>query len=609
MAETATYVNPQTCRTGILWLAGFVQFGFGLPFYEKAIAAMRNTGLLYLPMDALIAASTTTSYIMGLKSYFLGKDVHYATTAATLIFVISLGRYVGEMFRTSSAPTIAAFSNIVPSEARLLRSPTPVSSHTLKPGDFVVVEAAHRFPCDGRLVAYPNQFQTLNLNIDESIHTGESILVKKVWGDICLAGTINSHSQEIIIEVIEGGRNRLDQILDAVLEAQLQKSDIQPWLDQVSEYMVSCVMFCAFIAFLVWLPDGFDTAATFFSTTLIVACPCAFGLSVPAMTMIACSLGAAKGVVVRAGVQAFQKSSTVTTIVFDKTGTLTTGDINVVHYKIHGRWEEPVWWQVIGEAEKRSRHWTSTVIAKYIEVHHPRSVSMSLSKSKPQEAPRETPGSGVTADVDEVKVVVGNEQYLRNANVQNLDTLMNDVETLSNTHSCTFVGLNGRYAGFIAFSDPVRDDANKEIRALKSQGYEIYMMTGDRTEVAKEVANAIGIQNVFAELTPVQKSDKIKRLRKEGKVVAMIGDGINDTAALAASDIGISLQSCHSVVLASSDIVLLTSSLRMVSIAFTLARNANAAIKGSIFWAALYNFTLLPLAMGAGARWNIIMTP
>ncbi|EAT82239.2 hypothetical protein SNOG_10845 [Parastagonospora nodorum SN15] len=412
---------------------------------------MRNTGLLYLPMDALIAASTTTSYIMGLKSYFLGKDVHYATTAATLIFVISLGRYVGEMFRTSSAPTIAAFSNIVPSEARLLHSPTPVSSHTLKPGDFVVVEAAHRFPCDGRLVAYPNQFQTLNLNIDESIHTGESILVKKVWGDICLAGTINSHSQEIIIEVIEGGRNRLDQILDAVLEAQLQKSDIQPWLDQVSEYMVSCVMFCAFIAFLVWLPDGFDTAATFFSTTLIVACPCAFGLSVPAMTMIACSLGAAKGVVVRAGVQAFQKSSTVTTIVFDKTGTLTTGDINVVHYKIHGRWEEPVWWQVIGEAEK---------------------------------------------------------------------------------------------------------------------------------QVAKEVANAIGIQNVFAELTPVQKSDKIKRLRKEGKVVAMIGDGINDTAALAASDI-----------------------------AFTLARNANAAIKGSIFWAALYNFTLLPLAMGAGARWNIIMTP
>jgi cation transport ATPase len=255
--------------------------------YQKAIAAMRNTGLMFLPMDALIAASTTTSYLMGLKSYFLGKDVHYATTAATFIFVISLGRYVEEMFRTSSAPTIAAFSNIVPFEARLLHSPTPVTSHTLKSGDFVIIDVTHRFPCDGRLVAYPNQSQTLDLNIDESIHTGELRLVKKVWGDICLAGTIDSHSQEIFIEVIEGGRNRLDQILDAVLEAQLQNSDIQPWLDRVSKYMVSCVMICTFIAFLVWLPDGFDTAATFFSTTLIVACPCAFGLSVPAMKMVA----------------------------------------------------------------------------------------------------------------------------------------------------------------------------------------------------------------------------------------------------------------------------------------------------------------------------------
>ena len=280
------YLNPRTRQLSILVLAGFIQVAFGLPFYRNTTAAIRNNGLRHLPMDALISCSTTTAYVASLYFFLQQQTTTYAATSASLIVVVSLGKYLEARFKRVSISAISAFANLLPSEALLVGTRKPVPVHTLKAGDRVVIKPGEKFPCDGKLPILHGNARELEFEVDESLHTGEQHPILKQAGDICLAGTINGSPRDVLLDVIHEGQNRLNEILDAIVQGQYYKSSLQSHVDEAAQYIVPGVLLCAIFAFLTWLPQGLDKAVGFMTATLVVACPCALGMSVPLAVMI-----------------------------------------------------------------------------------------------------------------------------------------------------------------------------------------------------------------------------------------------------------------------------------------------------------------------------------
>ena len=313
--------------------------------------------------------------------------------------------------------------------------------------------------------------------------------------------------------------------------------------------------------------------------------------------------GAAHGIIIKRGGQTYHNLAKSTTIVFDKTGTLTSGQIRLAGSKIRGDWDEAVWWQLINHAEKDSCHWASSIISKHVDS---RFGAVYQSKIRQQ---HETPGRGVSAIIDDIPILVGNESHLREAAVTGMDSMEDDIAQLPPSEMCVVVALNGKYAGYMSFVDSLREEARPAIAALKSRGYKVSMMTGDRPSVSHSLASDLNISHCLSRLTPLSKVAEIQKLRALGEVVIMVGDGINDAAALAAADIGIAIQNAHSVALASSDIVLLRPSLLGVLTALTLGRTVYATMQASVLWACVYNAVLVPLAMGFGAPWGVTIPP
>ena len=280
------YLEPRTRQLSVLVLAAFVQIAFGLPFYRNTTAAIRNNGLRHLPMDALITCSTTTAYVASVYFFLQQQTTTYAATSASLIVVVSLGKYLEARFKRVSMSAISAFANLLPSEALLVGTRKPVPVHSLKAGDRVVIKPGERFPCDGKLPFPFKNARELQFEVDESLHTGEQHPVLKHAGDICLAGTINSSPRDVLLDVIHEGQNRLNEILDAIVQGEHYKSSLQSYVDDAAQYIVPGVLLCAIFAFLTWLPQGLDKAVGFMTATLVVACPCALGMSVPLAVMI-----------------------------------------------------------------------------------------------------------------------------------------------------------------------------------------------------------------------------------------------------------------------------------------------------------------------------------
>ena len=280
------YLEPRTRQLSNLVLAAFVQIAFGLPFYRNTTAAIRNNGLRHLPMDVLITCSTTTAYVASVYFFLQQQTTTYAATSASLIVVVSLGKYLEARFKRVSMSAVSAFANLLPSEALLVGTRKSVPVHSLKAGDRVVIKPGDRFPCDGRLPILVGNARELAFEVDESLHTGEQHPVLKHAGDICLAGTLNSSPRDVLLDVIHEGQNRLNEILDAIVQGQYYKSSLQSHVDEAAQYIVPGVLLCAIFVFLTWLPQGLDKAVGFMTATLVVACPCALGMSVPLAVMI-----------------------------------------------------------------------------------------------------------------------------------------------------------------------------------------------------------------------------------------------------------------------------------------------------------------------------------
>ena len=435
--------------------------------------------------------------------------------------------------------------------------------------------------------------------------TGESIPVEKHPGDQVMGATINK-TGSFKFEATKVGRETvLAQIIKLVEEAQGSKAPIQRLADRVASIFVPIVILIALATFAIWLIFGPSPAFTFallnFVAVLIIACPCAMGLATPTAIMVGTGRGAENGILIKSG-ESLETVHRVKTIIFDKTGTLTQGKPVVTDVAANDDFQEEQVLLWAASVEKGSEHPLGEAI-----VHAAKEKGMQLSAVEAFEA---IPGQGVQARMDGRLLLLGNLRLMEENGVK-ADGLWDKAKSLAGEGKTPMiVALDGRAAGVVAVADTLKPNSREAVEALHRMGLEVIMITGDNERTAKAIASQIGIDRVLAEVLPWDKSQQVKKLQEEGKVVAMVGDGINDAPALAQADVGIAIGTGTDVAMESSDITLITGDLRAVIAAIQLSRRTIRTIKQNLFWAFIYNILGIPIAAGIlYPFWGILLNP
>jgi Cu+-exporting ATPase len=429
-------------------------------------------------------------------------------------------------------------------------------------------------------------------SVDESMVTGESIPVEKTAGDSVIGATIN-RTGAFKFEALKVGRDTmLSHIIDMVQSAQGSKPPIARMADIIASYFVPSVLGIATVTFLIWFFFGPNPAFTYailtFIAVLIIACPCALGLATPTSIMVGTGKGAENGILIKSG-EALETAHKINTIIFDKTGTLTKGKPEVTDIIAHGLSENEVLF-FASSAEKGSEHPLGESIIKKAADNN--------INTKDAEQFQAIPGHGIKATISGKPVLLGNEKFLKD---EGIDTgyLKLEAEKLSaEGKTPMFLSVNKNLSGIIAVADTLKDDSVHAVQSLHNLGIEVVMITGDNRRTGEAIAVQSGIDRVFAEVLPEDKANEVKKLQSEGKIVAMVGDGINDAPALAQADIGIAIGTGTDVAMEASDITLIGGNLKGVVAAVALSKATLRNIKQNLFWAFAYNVTLIPVAAG-----------
>ncbi len=599
----------------LLLLATPVQFYVGRAYHVGAWKALRR---FTANMDVLISIGTNAAYFYSvavllarLFNVDLGDHVYFET-AAVIITLIKVGKYLEARAKGETSAAIKNLMNLTPKTARVLRdkveSEIPVDA--VRVGDVMLVRPGERIPVDGVLLGGAS-------SVDESMLTGESVPVEKNIGDKVLGGTVNKTGAFTFEARKVGKETALAQIVKLVEEAQTSKAPIQKLADQISAVFVPIVLVIAALTFVMWLIFGPSPAFTFALTNaiavLIIACPCALGLATPTAIMVSTGKGAELGVLIRSG-EALETAHKLNTIVLDKTGTLTQGKPTVTDLVVaptmrvpqlavagismasnDGRMSQDELLKLVASAEKFSEHPLGQAI-----VEHANAKGLSLAPVVDFGA---LAGHGIRARVDSQEVIIGNAKLMvdQKVNTITLDKLAQKFADEGKTPM--FVAVDGRAAGIIAVADTLKLEAHEAVDALQKMGIDVYMLTGDNERTAKAIAKQIGIESVIAQVLPEQKEKKVRALQNELKgknkrVVAMVGDGINDAPALAAADVGIALGTGTDVAMEAADITLMRGDLRGVVTAIQLSRATMRTIYGNYFWAFAYNVAGIPIAAG-----------
>src|SRR5881396_1496369 len=583
-------------------LATPVQFVAGWRFYHGTWDAFRNRSA---NMDVLIAIGTTAAWAYSAIVTFLpvlgvplADQGTYYDTAAVIIGLILLGKYFEELAKGRAGDAIRKLMDLAPRTAHVIREGTEeeVPVELVQVDDRLVVRPGERIPVDGTIVEGSSA-------IDESMITGESIPVEKRVGDTAIGATINKSGLLTIRATRVGADTTLNQIIKLVEDAQVARAPIQRLADRVASVFVPAVVLIASLTFLVWKFVYHDTIAqslVFFIAVLIIACPCALGIATPAAIMVGTGKGAENGLLIKGG-EYLEKAHKLTTVVFDKTGTLTKGHPSVTDVVPVGAISEGEVLRLAGSAEKGSEHPLGEAIVRAATVKGP-----ALKDPKDFEA---IPGQGVRATIGNRHILLGNRTLMANAgiSVDAAEKLLHSIEEGGKT--VMILAVEGKVTGVIAVADTLKDHSLEAVRALKAMGIEVVMLTGDNRRTAEAIARQVGIDDVIAEVLPAQKVDVIKGLQKQGKVVAMVGDGINDAPALAQSDVGIALGSGTDVAMEAGGIVLIKDDLRDVVASIQLSRRTVQKIRQNLFWAFFYNTALIPIAAGVLAGIGIVLNP
>ncbi|KAF3448550.1 hypothetical protein FNV43_RR09263 [Rhamnella rubrinervis] len=614
-------VNMLTVGEILRWvLSTPVQFIIGWRFYSGSYKALRHGSA---NMDVLISLGTNAAYFYSVysvlraatSSHFKGTD--FFETSSMLISFILLGKYLEVLAKGKTSDAIAKLMDLAPETATLLTldeegnvvNEEEIDSRLIQKNDVIKVIPGSKVASDGFVIWGQS-------HVNESMITGESRPVAKRKDDTVIGGTVNENGVLHIRATRVGSESALSQIVRLVESAQMAKAPVQKFADRISKFFVPLVIVLSFSTWLAWflagkfhgypeswIPssmDSFQLALQFGISVMVIACPCALGLATPTAVMVGTGVAASQGVLIKGG-QALESAHKVNCIVFDKTGTLTVGKPVVVNTRLLQNMVLGEFYELVAATEVNSEHPLAKAIVEYAKKF--REVEESPSWPEVQEFVSIT-GHGVKAIVRNKEIIVGNKSLMLKENIAipvDAEDILAEAEGLAQTG--ILVSIDGEAAGVISISDPVKPSAQEVISILKSMKIKCIMVTGDNWGTANSIAMEVGIDvgkdTVIAEAKPEQKAEKVKDLQASGYTVAMVGDGINDSPALVAADVGMAIGAGTDIAIEAADIVLMKSNLEDVVAAIDFSRKTFTRIRLNYIWALGYNVLGIPIAAGA----------
>ena len=595
MATNAVGQTAFPVRIGLLLASLFVMTWAGRHFYIHAWNAFRHGSS---DMNTLVSVGTGSAFMYSLVATFapniflsrgVPADVYYEAVIVILAFVLT-GNVFEARAKTQTTQALQSLVQLRPKVARVVRgdAESDIAIDDVVTNDIVVVRPGERVPVDGVVHAGSS-------TVDEAMLTGEAMPVFKQAGDRVIGGTVNKTGSFRLRATTVGAGSVLSQIVQLMRDAQSSRAPIQRLADRVSSIFVPVILLLAVVTFGVWYftADQAPLVRAFSSAVavLIIACPCAMGLAVPTAVMVATGRGASLGVLIKGG-ETLQRAGDVTTVVLDKTGTITEGAPRVTDMKWlnAGAVSDVKTLSLVASLESVSEHPLADAVVK-----HARALGANIVAP---EAFQSVTGKGAYGIVNERAVVVGNAAMLDHyaIDVTPLATLAQEFTT--NGKTLLFVAIDGALSGVIAVADSIRDTSRSAIANFRALGLDVIMLTGDTEVTARAIARDAGVTSVRAGLLPDGKVAEIKRLQQEGKVVAMIGDGINDSPALAQADVGMAIGTGADIAVEAADVVLMRGNLQSAVQAIKLSRRTMLVMKQNLFWAFVYNVIGIPIAAG-----------
>ena len=529
-------------------LATVVQFYIGRRYYVNAYKSLRGGGA---NMDVLIALGTSAAYFYSIYHVLIGSDQLYFESSAVVITLILLGKLFEKRAKTRTTDAISKLVGLQAKKANVIKNGQTIETdiEDVMVGDKILVKPGEKIAVDGIIVEGSS-------SVDESMITGESMPVKKQVGDECIGSTINKNGSFVFEAKKIGEDTVLSQIVKLVEDAQSNKAPIQRLADKISSVFVPIVIAIAVITFVItyFVTKQFDRALLNSVSVLVIACPCSLGLATPTAIMVGSGKGAELGILIKSA-EVLETANKIDAVILDKTGTITNGKPEVVDYK--------------------SKDTDFLKIVSSIEDFH--SIT----------------GKGLSARINDDEYFIGNEKLMKE---DNIDVNVDIQKYQSQGNTVVLVGKNDKFYGYILIADKIKESSPKAVAKLKDDNIDVYMITGDSENTAKHIAEKANIDHVIAECLPKDKSDKVLDLKNQGKKVGMVGDGINDAPALAASDVGFSIGTGTDVAIEASDITIINGDLNKVHTAIRLSHRVIKTIKQNLFWAFFYNVIGIPIA-------------
>jgi len=566
-------------------LATPVQFIVGYGFYKGAFSALKSKTAT---MDSLISIGTSAAYFYSLFVVLfpniLGEHVYFETSAVLMTFII-FGKWLEAVTKGKTSEAIKKLIGLQPKTAIVIRNGKEllVQIKDAIAGDIVTVKPGQRIPVDGLVIEGHS-------SVDESMITGESIPIEKKRGDKVIGGTFNKHGS-FKFKATKVGRDMvLSQIIKLVEDAQGSKAPIQRLADKVSSYFVPAVLIIALFSFSIWyfiFGQTFVFSLSIFISVLIIACPCALGLATPTAIIVGTGKGAENGILIKSA-EALENVHKINTIVFDKTGTLTKGKPELTDIIELNKIKKKEILKYAAIAEKGSEHpLAEAIINKAKRLNIPDATSFEA-----------IPGYGILARYNKKTILFGNIGLMKKYKIK-IDEIEDKINELEDEGKTVMIlTLNRKITGLIAVADTLKEFSKEAVEKLHKMGKEVIMITGDNQRTAEAIAKQLGIDSVLSEVLPKDKEKEIEKLQKKGKIVAMIGDGINDAPALAKADVGIAIGAGTDIALETGQIVLIKNDLRDIVTAIDLSNYTIKKIKQNLFWAFFYNSILIPIAAG-----------
>lgn len=591
--------NPVNYMAFLLILAlAFMIYGFDIlkNGYKNLIHKTPN-------MDTLVGIGVITSFLYSLYNMYLAltSDTSlimnlYFESSATVIYFVKLGRYIDGISKDKTKEAIQKLVTITPNKAviKVNNELKEVTLDEIKKGDIVVSKAGEKVAVDGEIVSGKT-------HLGESFITGESKPVSKNVGDTVIAGSLNYDGYIEYRAVRIGKESTVSEIVKLVVEATSTKAPIAKTADKVASYFVPSVIIIAVLTFIIYLllGDSLEQALVTFVTVLVVACPCSLGLATPLAIIVSEGVCATNGILIKKS-EILENASKIDTVVFDKTGTLTYGKLQISEVINYSAIDKNKVLQLAGSVESKSTHPIANAFTNYMKENNIKTLDVNDFEN--------VSGYGLVGSVDGKEIVLGNSKILKKYKISN--KYLDDEKKLTSLgNSVIYVVEDKKVLALVGVNDVIRSETVSVIRALNDMKIDTIMLTGDNKETATTIAKEIQIKNVISNVLPKEKRDVIKKLRDNNKFVMMCGDGINDSPALASSNIGVSVNSGTEIAMDSSDVILTNNDLKSIVKLIEVSKKTIRNIKQNLFWAFFYNVLMIPVAIGILKPFGISINP